>query len=428
MKHGSDDHESVRQDSTQTIGTTTVVLDLGSILKASQSLASQVKLDDLMENMMHIVIENAGAQRGCLLLERKGVLCIEAEGNSGPKGNKVLPSIPFTGSGLLPESLIQYCWRVDEPVVVANALKSDQYGKGPFVFENKVLSMLCIPISEKGVKIGLLYLENSLIEGVFTKNRLDLLTMISGQIGISIQNAMLYENLEEKVRERTLKIEKQQEKIEEEMRRSDNLLLNILPEHTANDLKAHGFSKAISYDNVHVMFCDIEGFTKRVEKLSADELVDEIHEFFSGLDDITNKYKIEKIKTIGDAYLCASGLSEKKDPLAAVKIIEAAQDILSFLARLNETKVNNGKMPLNVRIGIHSGPVIAGVVGKSKFAYDIWGDTVNTAARMETAGASGKINISYQTYIQVKDYFNCTPRGKLEAKNKGLIEMFFVEN
>jgi class 3 adenylate cyclase len=175
------------------------------------------------------------------------------------------------------------------------------------------------------------------------------------------------------------------------------------------------------------MFGDLEGFTKRVENMSAEEIVDEIHEFFSGIDDIMIKYGIEKIKTIGDAYMCAAGLSETPDPSGALRMIEASRDIFAFLKEFNQRKEIEQKKPLNLRIGIHSGPVIAGVVGKSKFAYDIWGDTVNTASRLETAGQAGKINISAKTYEQVKDHFKCIPRGKLEAKNKGLIEMFFVD-
>jgi predicted ATPase/class 3 adenylate cyclase len=424
---GGFDQQVGTTDGGSTTGTTRVVLDLGSIMKASQNLASQVKLEELLQSLMYIVIENAGAQKGYLLLERNGVLCVEAEGNSGPKGNTILPSVPFLGSGLLPESLIQYCWRVEEPVVIANAMTDEKYYAEPYVTKNKVLSMLCLPISEKGRKTGLLYLENTLLEGVFTRDRLELLMMLSGQIGISIQNAMLYENLEEKVRERTLEITKQQGVIEEEMRKSDSLLLNILPEKTAMDLKAKGFSKAISYPNTTVMFCDIEGFTKRVEKMQAEELVDEIHELFSGFDDIVYKHRIEKIKTIGDAYLCASGLDESDDELSAIKAVVAAREILAYLDKLNARKVKAGKEPFRLRIGIHSGPVIAGVVGKSKFAYDIWGDTVNTAARMQTAGEAGKINISHQTFVQVKNHFICKSRGMMEAKNKGLIEMFFVE-
>lgn len=412
--------------------TVTSALDLGTIFKASQSLATQVKLNELLLNLMHIVIENAGAERGCLLLERNGKLCIEAEGNSGPEGNRILNSVPFAESQLVPESLINYCWRVEGDEVVTNATTDERYRNDAYIKDNKVLSMLCIPIVEKGEKIGLLYLENKLLEGVFTKNRLEILNMLSGQIGISIQNALLYENLEEKVAERTLEISKQQLKIEAEMKKADALLLNILPEQTANDLKLYGYSKAVSYPNVNVMFCDIVGFTGRVEGMTADELVDEIHELFSEMDDVMKKYRIEKIKTIGDAYMCASGLDNTFDPendsKVAVQTIECAFEIIDLVDRLNAQKVSMGKTELKLRIGIHSGPVIAGVVGKSKFAYDIWGDTVNLASRMESGSEAGKINISYDTYIKVKDRFSCTSRGKMKAKNKGEIEMFFVDS
>jgi histidine kinase len=415
----------------KTGSTASISLDLGTILKASQSLAREVKLHELLLNLMYIVIENAGAERGCLLLERDGKLCVEAEGNSGPKGNRILASVPFTGSNLVPESLINYCWRVEGDVVVSNAMADEKFKNDEYVKANNVLSMLCIPISEKGVKIGLLYLENKLLEGVFTRSRLELLNLISGQIGISIQNALLYENLEEKVAERTLEISKQQLKIEAEMKKSDALLLNILPEQTARDLKTKGYSDAISYPNVNVMFCDIVGFTARVEHMGAKELVAEIHELFTEMDDIMKKYKIEKIKTIGDAYMCASGLTksteESEISAAAMRMIEAAKEVLECVERLNAKKVASGKEPLRLRIGIHSGPVIAGVVGKSKFAYDIWGDAVNTAARMESAGVEGKINISYDTYQRIKNDYSCVSRGKIEAKNKGLIEMFFVD-
>lgn len=420
-----------RMKMTQGSGTESVSLDLSTILKASQNLASQVKLSELLLNLMYIAIENAGAQRGCLLLERNGVLCVEAEGNSGPKGNQILASIPFLESKLVPESLINYSWRTEANVVVSNATENEKFKYDDYVKEHKVLSILCIPISEKGVKIGLLYLENRLLEGVFTKNRLELLTLISGQIGISLQNALLYENLEEKVAERTLEISKQQLKIEEEMKKSDALLLNILPEQTAQDLKTLGYSKAISYPDVNVMFCDIVGFTSRVESMDAEELVEEIHELFSEMDDIMKRYQIEKIKTIGDAYMCASGLDNSTDNQSinsiAINTIEAAREVFRCLENLNLKKLSNGNPVLELRIGIHSGPVIAGVVGKSKFAYDIWGDTVNVASRMESAGQAGKINISCDTFLKVKDHYHCISRGKIEAKNKGQIEMFFVE-
>jgi predicted ATPase/class 3 adenylate cyclase len=423
--------ESSSRVTTEQLVTPNQNLDLGSILKASQTIASQVKLNELMLNLMYIVIENAGAQRGCLLLERKGELCIEAEGNSGPKGNRIIPSKPFAKSGMVPESVINYAWRMDEDVVINKAQSNDNFNTDSFVRKNKILSMLCLPISEKGKKIGLLYMENRLIEGVFTEDRLELLNLLSGQIGISIQNAMLYENLEEKVQERTEEISKQQVRIEEEMKKSDDLLLNILPERTALDLKTKGYTEAVTYPNAIVMFCDIVGFTSRVENMAAKDVVDNIHQLFSAMDDIMKKFQIEKIKTIGDAYMCAGGLHEHSSAKAAqletVNIIEAAKDVLKFVDKYNEKLKGDEKNPLALRIGINSGPVVAGVVGKTKFAYDIWGDTVNTASRMESAGEPGKINVTHDVYETVKDQFSFTSRGKIAAKNKGLIDMYFVE-
>ncbi len=414
--------------STQTSFSSAVSLDLASILKASQSIASQVKYDDLLKNLMNISIENAGAERGCLVLEKNGQLNIEAEAHTGKHGTKILNSIPIEDSNLLPVSLIMYCWRTQENVVIENAQLDDRFHKDVFVKNNNILSMLCVPITEKGRMIGLLYLENKLMKGVFTEERLELLELLSGQIGISIENALLYENLEEKVKIRTLELEQQKIELQDEKEKSDKLLLNILPEQTAKELKSTGKYKARSYTNVTVMFCDIVGFTKLGEKMDAAMLVNEIHEFFSGIDDIIEKHDIEKIKTIGDAYLCANGLSETEDGSSATKMVEASVEIIDFLNNLNANKEKDGRAKFEIRIGIHSGPVIAGVVGKSKFAYDIWGDTVNTAARMESHGEPMKINLSEETYTQVKDIYQCEHRGRIEAKSKGLIDMYFVDS
>jgi histidine kinase len=407
--------------------TVTKSLDMATILKASQSLSGQIKLDDLLRNLMYIVIENVGATRGCLLLENEGEFFVVVEGNAGAEGTKMLKSVPFASSNMLPRSIVQYCRRVKEPVVVANALSDTQYVTDPFVQQHSILSMMCLPIADKGQLIGLLYLENRLLDSVFSGSKLELMKMLSGQIAISIQNAMLVENLEEKVRERTKQIKLQQVKIEAEMRKSDALLLNILPQKTAEDLKNLGYTKAVYYENANVMFTDLVGFTKRAERMSAQEIVNELHEFFSGIDDIMLRHNIEKIKTIGDAYMCASGLSETPDPTSAVRLVRAAKEVLVLLHDFNNKTAAADRMELNLRIGIHTGPLVAGVVGKSKFAYDIWGDTVNTASRMESSGQPGRINISSQTMEAIRHEFQCTSRGKLEAKNKGLIEMFFVE-
>ena len=203
-----------------------------------------------------------------------------------------------------------------------------------------------------------------------------------------------------------------------ERKKSEKLLLNILPAETARELKQNGKATARHYESVTVMFTDFKGFTSIAEKLSAEELVSELDFIFKKFDEIISKYSIEKIKTIGDAYMCASGLPAANSNHAD-EIVKAGIEIQSWM-----TSQNN---KWSLRMGIHSGPVTAGVVGDKKFAYDIWGDTVNTASRMESSGEPGRINISGATYVLIKEKFKCEFRGKIPAKNKGEIEMYFVE-
>ncbi len=174
------------------------------------------------------------------------------------------------------------------------------------------------------------------------------------------------------------------------------------------------------------MFTDFKGFTQLSEKLTPKELVAEINECFSAFDHIMQKHGVEKIKTIGDAYMAAGGLPtpNKTHPIDVVK---AALDIQKFMLELKEKKQAEGKLFFEIRIGVHTGPVVAGIVGVKKFAYDIWGDTVNTASRMESSGEVGKVNISGATYELVKNNYQCNHRGKITAKGKGEIDMYFVE-
>ncbi|CAN5459394.1 hypothetical protein BH11BAC2_BH11BAC2_04830 [soil metagenome] len=219
----------------------------------------------------------------------------------------------------------------------------------------------------------------------------------------------------------------QKKKITKEKQRSEELLLNILPEETAEELKATGTAKAKSFDLVTVMFTDFKNFTQASEKLSAEELVKEINLCYSEFDRIITKYGIEKIKTIGDSYMCAGGLpvSNTTHP---EDIIKAGLEMQDFISQNIEVRKKNGDPFFELRLGVHTGPVVAGIVGIKKFAYDIWGDTVNTASRMESSGAVGKVNISGTTHELVKNKFNFTYRGKIPAKNKGDIDMYFVES
>lgn len=218
----------------------------------------------------------------------------------------------------------------------------------------------------------------------------------------------------------------QRNKIRKGKKRSDELLLNILPEEVAEELKAKGSAEAKQFDEVTVMFTDFKGFTQISEKLSAQELVAEIHTCFKAFDNIISKHNIEKIKTIGDSYMCAGGLPVI-NKTNATDVVKAALEIQHFMKLHSEQRIIEGKDLFEIRIGIHTGPVVAGIVGVRKFAYDIWGDTVNIASRMESSGEAGKVNISGSTYELVKEKFNCAHRGKIQAKNKGEIDMYFVE-
>ena len=212
--------------------------------------------------------------------------------------------------------------------------------------------------------------------------------------------------------------------IEVEKNRSDSLLLNILPEETAQELKESGKVKAKKFESVTVLFSDFKGFTSYSNNLSPEVLVETIGFYFSKFDAIIEKHGLEKIKTIGDAYMCAGGLPFPSENHAE-NMVKAAMEIAEFVA---ETKKNvkATEMNFDVRIGINTGPVVAGVVGAKKFAYDIWGDTVNIASRMESNSEPGKINISENTYELIKDQFDCEYRGELEVKNKGMMKMYFV--
>lgn len=213
--------------------------------------------------------------------------------------------------------------------------------------------------------------------------------------------------------------------IESERKRSDDLLLNILPVQIADELKTTGKAKARRFEKVSVLFSDFRNFTNMAEEMSPEELVEQLDLAFKGFDRIIGDYpEIDKIKTIGDAYMCASGLNQNATPNSLVK---AALEMQAFLNRQALERQKLGKAYFEARIGIHTGPVVAGVVGSKKFAYDIWGDTVNTASRIETNSEVGKVNISETTYNLIKYDFNCTYRGRIQAKNKGEIEMYYVE-
>lgn len=220
------------------------------------------------------------------------------------------------------------------------------------------------------------------------------------------------------VKEAELELQRQQ-------KRSDELLHNMLPSEIVEELKVKGKAKPRIYNSASVLFADIKDFTQWSESLEPRELIDTLQKLFSDFDDVLARNYIEKIKTIGDAYMCAGGvpMKNKSHPF---DIVVAAFGLQNAVRQLDEQRALEGSKPWMLRVGINTGMVVTGVVGKIRTGYDIWGDAVNVASRLESACEPGKINISKSTYEVIKDYFECEYRGKIPAKHKGEIDMYFV--
>ena len=221
------------------------------------------------------------------------------------------------------------------------------------------------------------------------------------------------------------RLETAQREIEAEKSKSDGLLLNILPAKIAEELKQHDRVEPKYYDSATILFTDFQGFTKLAESMEPNRLVQTLDQYFSKFDEVTGRHRLEKLKTIGDAYMCVGGVPEanRTHPIDACF---AALEIQDYIERTNCQREKLRLAPWRLRLGIHTAPVMAGVVGTKKFTYDIWGDAVNIAALMESAGSPGKINVSESTYHRVKDLFEVESRGLVDALKKGQMNMYFL--
>ena len=282
------------------------------------------------------------------------------------------------------------------------------------VLSGRLRTIIQIPLVLKNRVIGILNLSAYDKQIYLDPNQLQSLERFSEQIVGVIHNSHLLEETE-----------KAKKLAEQEKEKSEKLLLNILPRDVALELREKGYTEPIMHDCVSVLFTDFQGFTKIAEKMEPAKLIEELDRCFSYFDSIVDRYNLEKLKTIGDSYMCAGGvpISNKTN---AIDCILAAMEIQSFMLQMKKDKIQNSLPYWELRLGIHTGPLVAGVIGEKKFAYDVWGDTVNTASRMESSGTPNRINISGVTYSKVKDFFHCEYRGKINAKNKGEIDMYYV--
>jgi len=216
-------------------------------------------------------------------------------------------------------------------------------------------------------------------------------------------------------------LEQRHQQVEKQKRVSESLLLNILPAEVADELRSKGLVSPKYFEDVTILFTDFVGFTLSTEKLAAETLVEMLHDYFTAFDQIVARYHLEKMKTIGDSYMCISGLP-LRNPAHPVDMVMAA---LEMLNAVTERARADRAVQWKIRIGINTGPVIAGVVGINKFAFDIWGDTVNYSSRMESSSEANRINLSERTYSRVKDFFECEHRGKVLTKEKRELDMYF---
>ncbi|MEM9221342.1 MAG: AAA family ATPase [Pseudomonadota bacterium] len=390
-------------------------LDLDTLIKAGQTISGEVVLGRLLERLLGIVIENVGAQRGVLLLSRDGTLFIEAESSVVSDEVAVLMSLPIDsadGAALVPAGIVNFAARTREEVVVDDAQKDERFLADPYVQERETRSVLCQPIMNQGNLIGLVYLENDLTNAAFTPDRARLVSLLSGQIAISIQNAELVENLEEKVRERTEQLEMHARFIEQTFGRylSSEIADRLLKSPDGLDFSGRKTT-------VTVMMSDLRGFSTFSDVLPPETIVKLLNNYLSEMTMIVQKYNGTIDAFIGDAILATFGAPFQR-PDDAERAVACALEMQLAMPRVNAWNAQNGLPELEMGIGLNTGEVVVGNIGSRKRAkYGVVGSNVNLAVRIEGYTVGGQVLISratrdaVQTPLTVADARTVEPKG-----------------
>ncbi len=420
--------------------------DLAQII--NESIDAQLSLDNFAQEIIMFFIIYTKAKIGSVYLLNPQKTHLEF--TAGYAISQKIPTIAI-GEGLLGQKAKEIIEKFNKKqknyVEVVAELPADYFQIASSLGNTHAKNLIIAPFLFEGELIGIMEIGEILKEDL--QNALDFIDVAVLNLGIGFhsqknaikvrelladtqQQAKLLEEQSTILEEQNQDIAQQKEEIEasrdvimHEQRKSDELLLNILPFSIAKQLKETGEAVPQHYKKATVLFTDFKGFTRMASTLSPEQIIKELNYCFLAFDEILEKYGLEKIKTIGDSYMCAGGLPIANDT-NPVDTVRVALEIQKFMTEWQASREKEGKETWHLRIGIHTGELVAGVVGKKKFAYDIWGDAVNIASRMESNGETDKINISETTYQLIKEHFECEFRGNLPVKNVGNVGMYFV--
>ncbi len=403
---------ALRHTESFTVDTSDSPLDLEGLLSAARRVSQGTDKATITSALLESALILAGATHATLFRVTPAGLRRELVARTGTEGVEVTEDSELGQSPIVESAASQL-------ICLRPRGDADDWCLG----DRNPLSVLVIPVALRGETTAMLTVEHAELADAFPPARVEPLEALAAQAAIAFENAVHYEELDAKVRDRTSELLAARLEAERERERADKLLMNVLPEAIALELKRTGRAAPVSVESATVLFTDFAGFTELAARMAPEELVAQLERCFAAYDDIVDRHRITKLKTIGDAYMAVGGLPV---PTAdhAFDVVCAGLEMAAWVAQPTD---GGAPIPFRVRVGVHTGPLVAGVIGKRRFLYDVWGDAVNTAARMESSGQPGRVNLSRVTWELVRDRIACTPRGLVAAKGKGELEMYFAD-